>query len=235
MEVSEHQGKTLKYLAIEPDGYDPERRYPMVVLLHGFGASMGDLAGLCPAIDSRGYVYVCPSGPIAMRTGFGTVGYAWTPPRGSGEPEDAQRAEEMLAALFEEAMERYRVEPGQVVLGGFSQGGMMTYSSGLTDPDIFRGLVVLSSTVPDPDELRTRLPASRTQSIFISHGTSDSMISVEDARESLRFLEAEGYTPEYREYPMGHEINQEVLGDLVPWLHGVLPPLVLDAEGPTPA
>ena len=50
MEAKEHKGKTLKYLAIEPDGYDPNRRYPMIILLHGFGAHMGDLAGLTPAI-----------------------------------------------------------------------------------------------------------------------------------------------------------------------------------------
>ena len=42
--------------------------------------------------------------------------------------------------------------------------------------------------------------------------------------DGLDFLKAEGYSPEYHEYPMGHEINQDVLNDLVPWLKRVLPP-----------
>ena len=224
MEAKEYQGKTLRYLAVEPDGYDPGGRYPMVILLHGFGAHMGDLAGLCPAIDPEGYVYICPNAPISVQTGFGMVGYAWTPPGGGGTPEDADRAEGMLATLIDEVMTQYPVEPGEVILGGFSQGGMMTYRNGLPRPDIFGGLVVLSSRIPDADVLRGRLPAARTQPIFVAHGTVDPMISVEDARESRLFLESEGYGPDYREYDMGHEINQDVLDDLVPWIRRVLSP-----------
>ena len=85
MRVSECQGETLRYLSVEPDGYSPRRRYPMVVLLHGYGAQMGDLAGLCPAIDPQGILYICPNAPIPFRIGPGTVGYAWTP-SGGGAP-----------------------------------------------------------------------------------------------------------------------------------------------------
>ena len=231
MNVTEHQGSTLKYLAVEPDGYEPDRRYPMVVLMHGFGAGMADLAGLCPAIDREGYVYICPNAPIPIQIGPGMMGYAWTPPRDSGTPEDALRADEMLTGLVDEVTEIYNIEPGRIILGGFSQGGMMTYRNGLPSPDVFRGLAVLSSTVPDPDGLRARLPAGRQQPIFVAHGTADSMISIEDARESRRFLEAEGYTPDYREYAMGHEISQEVMADLVPWIRNALSPVRLEVRG----
>ena len=224
MEAKQRQGKTLKYLSIEPDGYDPNRRYPLVMLLHGFGASMADLAGLTPVIDTQGYVYVCPNAPIEVQIGPGSAGYAWTPPRESATPEDIERAEEMLAFHLEEVMSEYDVEPGQVILGGFSQGGMMTYRWGLTNPDMFQGLIVLSGSVPYPDTLRPRLPADRTQTIFIAHGVNDPLISIEDARVARSFVEAEGYAPEYREYPMGHEISQAVLDDLVPWIHRVIPP-----------
>ena len=50
------------------------------------------------------------------------------------------------------------------------------------------------------------------------------MISIEEGQGSREFLEAEGYSPEYREYAMGHEISQEVLRDVVPWIQKVLPP-----------
>jgi predicted esterase len=44
------------------------------------------------------------------------------------------------------------------------------------------------------------------------------------SRNAVAFLEAQGYQPLYREYPMGHEISLEVLNDLTPWIHQVLPP-----------
>ena len=101
---------------------------------------------------------------------------------------------------------------------------MMTYRMGLPRPDLFAGLIILSSRVPDPETVRLRLPADRSQPIFVAHGTSDAMISVEDARSSRDFLTTEGYSPEYHEYPMGHEINQDLLNDLVPWLKRTLAP-----------
>ena len=224
MEGKRYQGKTLVYLTIEPDGYTPEVDYPLVVLLHGFGANMDDLAGLCPAIDREGYVYACPNAPLAFSVGPGFTGYGWTPPRGQGTAEDAQRARDLLDVFFREVMDLYGVSPGRVVLGGFSQGGGMTYRCGLARPDTFRGLAALSSVMPDPEELRPTLPAQRDQPIFISHGTHDDVLPVEEGRRALEFLQAEGYAPDYREYPMRHEISPQVMADLVPWVKAVLPP-----------
>ena len=45
------EGGGLKYLVLEPDGYEEGREYPMVILMHGYGSSMSDLASLCPIID----------------------------------------------------------------------------------------------------------------------------------------------------------------------------------------
>ena len=230
MRVKEEDGRTLRYLVVEPDGFQPSTRYPMVVLLHGFGSHMRDLAGLCPALSSGGYVFALPNAPVPIQVGYGAVGYAWHAPAETGGSEQAERSEELLAGFFQDVLDEYHVEPGQAVLGGFSQGGMMAYRCGLTRPELFGRVVALSARVPEPDILRTRLPVSRTQGLFISHGTADTMISLEEGRESRRFLEAEGYRPEYHEYDMGHEINQDVLGDLAGWLREVLPPATLEVD-----
>ena len=79
--------------------------------------------------------------------------------------------------------------------------------------------------MPDSEEILPLLPTKRSQPIFISHGLSDHLITPERARHAKEFLETEGYTPVYQEYPIGHEISQDVLDDLVLWMHQVLPPL----------
>jgi phospholipase/carboxylesterase len=107
---------------------------------------------------------------------------------------------------------------------GFSQGGGMTYRCGLKSPDLFAGLVALSSTMPDQGELKSHLPAQRTQPIFIAHGIHDDLAPVERAREAKALLEGLGYRPQYREYAMRHEISQEMLEDLSPWVKSVLSP-----------
>ena len=45
MQGEVHEGPGLDYLTVLPDDYDPEASYPLVVMLHGFGANMHDLAG----------------------------------------------------------------------------------------------------------------------------------------------------------------------------------------------
>ena len=50
------------------------------------------------------------------------------------------------------------------------------------------------------------------------------------ARRSLRFLEEEGYKPEYHEYAIGHEISHEVVQDFGEWTRRVLPPALSGSD-----
>ena len=225
MQSEVRRGAGLEYLTVVPDGYDPEARYPLVIMLHGFGANMADLAGLAPAINSTGYVYACPNAPIAFNLGFGQTGYGWMPPRGQATPENVGNAERLLGEFFDEVAQGFQVAPGRAVLLGFSQGGGMTYRCGLQRQDMFCGLAALSATFPDPEELEARLPGACAQSIFIAHGRYDSMVSLDSGVKARRFLEEAGYSPEYHEYDMAHEIRPEVVDDLKSWLAAALPPL----------
>ena len=222
MEVKEHEGKALRYIVLEPEGYDRYRPYPLVILLHGFGSNMSDLVGLGPAIGERDFLYAFPNAPIEFSVGPGAVGYAWAAPPDASREQSTEEAQGKLDAFFEEVVDRYEVELGRVVLGGFSQGGMMTYNWGLPNPQLFHGLAVLSGKLPDPDALQARLPPGRDQAVFIAHGTLDTMIPVEEGRLSRRSLEAHGYAPKYHEHEMAHEITQEVVAELARWIHDVL-------------
>ena len=227
MEAHQHEGKSLPYIVVHPDGYQEGVRYPMIILLHGYGANMADLAGLAPAIHETGYVYACPNAPVPVPIGAGVMGYGWGAIGEQRTLEETQRIEEMLLAFFDEVMEQYSVSPGRVALGGFSQGGGMTIRLGLPRPDLFAGLFALSSGVGDLDEIRDRLPEQHNQPIFVAHGTEDPFLMDGRAQRSLALLEAEGYTPEYHEYAMAHEITPAVIADLTAWLQRVLPPLLL--------
>ncbi len=224
MKAERHQGGHLTYLSLLPDEYKPDHQYPLVILLHGFGANMQDLAGLAPVINSRGYLYACPNAPIPFDLGLGQSGYGWFPPQGRATPEDIKQAEDLLGGFFDEVLQQFHVPPRQAILMGFSQGGGMTYRCGLGRADTFAGLAALSASLPNPQELEPKLPVERSQPIFISHGLNDPLIPADSARTAREFLQGAGYSLEYHEYSMGHEISGEVLADLVPWMTKVLPP-----------
>ena len=54
MRAEIHEGTGLQYITVVPDDHDPEASYPLVIMLHGFGANMQDLAGLAPTINATG-------------------------------------------------------------------------------------------------------------------------------------------------------------------------------------
>jgi phospholipase/carboxylesterase len=224
MKAVERRGSTLEYLMLLPDDYAPEQRYPMIICLHGRGADMRDLAGLAPAIDSDGYVYVCPNAPVTIAIGPGYTGQAWYEPAGNPGAPAIEQALTALDGLVHEVFAEYQVAPGQALLLGFSQGGGMTYRYGILRPEMFAGLAILSGALRNPEALLPHLPASRTQRLFIAHGTHDPVLPVDLSRDAVAFLTAQGYQPLYREYPMGHEITTDVLNDLTLWIHQTLPP-----------
>jgi phospholipase/carboxylesterase len=217
------EGGALEYVLVTPEGYAANGTWPLVVLMHGYGANMYDLANLAPAIDPTGYVYAFPNAPYRL---MGMGGFSWSGDRpGAVEPEGPQQSvEQRLEAFTADVLERTKVEPGNVVLGGFSQGAGLSLRHGLVRPETFRGLIVLSGFFRDADLVRPKLPPDRNQPIFLAHGRQDTMIALDQALENKRFLESEGYAPEYHEYDMPHAVYPEVISDLVPWLHRVLPP-----------
>ncbi len=226
MESRTTEGKNLSYVLALPDGFWKEARYPLFVLLHGFGASMEDLAGLAPAIDDSGYAYAFPNAPYMVELGAATYGFSWAlgrpgvvpPPAGSPSVED------LLDGFLEEVMEETGAERGRIVLGGFSQGGGLTLRYGLPRPETFAGLAVLSGFFRDPDEVRPRLPKERTQPVFVAHGTRDAVVDPGAGRATKEFLDELGYQSEYHEYEMGHQITPPELRDLAAWLRATLPP-----------
>ena len=222
MKMMQGSAGGLEYVGVYPVDYQPDKVYPLIFLLHGFGANMHDLAGLASHVDSRNYVYLCPNGPLSVDIGPGFTGYAWTPMLGEKTMEDVRRAEDAVMGFVEEMMASHGVEDGRALLAGFSQGGMMTYQAGLPRPGAFAGLAALSARIDEREELFERLPEQRNQPIFIAHGLHDPLISVEAGRESRDLLVEAGYSPVYREYPMAHQITEEVIEDLADWVRATL-------------
>ena len=219
MEAKQFEGRCLRGLILEPDDYDTDREYPLIILLHGYGSNMADLAGLTPAISRTEYLFVCPNAPMPLDIGRGQTGFAWANFYGDSYTREALASEDKLMDYLEEVEARYRVRKNQLILGGFSQGGMMTYQIGLPRPQKFAGLFALSAMVKEPDIIRPRLPEWRDHAVFVAHGTHDTIATLEAGRGSRDLLREWGYAPEYHEYDgMAHEIRQEVIDDLVGWL-----------------
>ena len=129
----------------------------------------------------------------------------------------------MGGALLDELAAETGIPPERTVLGGFSQGAMMSYALGLgADRPRPRGIIALSGFVPTVEgfelDLERPLPP-----IAIGHGTYDPVIGVEWGRRAKELLEQAGADVLYRESPLPHTVDPAFLRELQPWLDAAVP------------
>jgi phospholipase/carboxylesterase len=193
-----------------------------LVLFHGRGADEADLLPLLDALDpERRLAGYTPRGPLSLPPG----GAHWYALGGIGTPEPGTfletypRADRWLRALAEET----GVPAERTVLGGFSQGAVMSYALGLgAGRPRPAGILALSGFLPQVDgwalDLDSPLPP-----IAIGHGTHDSTIEVVWGRRARQLLEEAGADVLYRESPIGHGIDPGFIPGLQAWLARLLP------------
>jgi phospholipase/carboxylesterase len=139
-------------------------------------------------------------------------------------------AREQLWAFLDTAAKRYPIDQRQLMVLGFSQGGVMAYSLGLGDPQRFAALAALSTWLPP--ELLDNLPdatAVQRLPILVQHGSRDELVQVDRARQSVERLRQWRMPLTYREYEMGHEISARSLTDLSTWLDEKVFPSIVPA------
>jgi phospholipase/carboxylesterase len=192
-----------------------------LVLFHGRGADEHDLFSLLDALDpERRLVGATPRGPLSLPPG----GAHWYELGGIGTPERETFSASYAAgsAWLEGFLSERGVGYDRVVLGGFSQGGVMAYSLGLGSGRPRPGAIVaFSSFVPTVDgfefDLSPPLPP-----VAIGHGTLDPVIEVEWGRRARALLENAGAEVLYRETPMFHQIDPEFVREVAGWLSSIL-------------
>ena len=208
---------SLEHL-VRPAAGDPAGA---LVLFHGRGTSEHDLFPLLDALDpQRRLLGATPRGPLALPPG----GAHWYVVREIGYPdrETFMSSYELAAAWLESLADETGLPPARTIIGGFSQGAVMSWALGLggTRPRP-AGIIALSGFVPTVDgfelDLSPPLPP-----VAIGHGTYDPVISVEFGRQAKKILEEAGADVLYRESPMPHSVDPSFIADPQPWVSDAL-------------
>jgi phospholipase/carboxylesterase len=198
---------------IRPAKGDPEGA---LVLLHGRGADEHDLFPLLDALDPDGRLLGATArGPLSLPPG----GAHWYIVRQIGYPDrdTFQSSYAQASEWVDDLLARHEIPHERTVIGGFSQGGVMSYALGLgSDRPRPAGIMALSSFIPTVDGFELGDPSGLP--VAIGHGTYDPVIPVEFGRAARDSLSAAGAEVTFRESPMPHAIDPGFLRDLRDWL-----------------
>lgn len=189
--------------------------HPTLVLLHGYGSNKEDLFGLQPYFP--GYNLLSLEAP----THLGNGGYAWYPITWEAAGKIINPADVSQAALDVISDVKSWVDlksiNGKMVLGGFSQGAILTAAVLKEWPNFADAYLMMSGYfLPEWEELpKINVPVLQT------HGTADPVIPFEWAHAgSKRIDHWTAYN--FKSYPMGHHLNAECIEDVQDFLKQVV-------------
>lgn len=180
-----------------PKNYDANKKYPLVIMLHGagsnhrlalrrvFGKSNGpgetdvEASRYFPSWKDVDFI-------VASPYARGTMGYQGV-------------AEKDVYDVLADVKQRFNIDEDRTYLTGLSMGGGGTVWLGLTRPDLWAALVPVCPAPPrGTDEY---LPNSLNIPMYFHHGDADQAVPVSVSRDWVKRLKENGTHVEYTEYP----------------------------------
>ncbi|SEF32269.1 phospholipase [Variovorax sp. NFACC27] len=211
----------LKFLA---QGAQPDVREPwLLVLMHGVGSNEQDLFGLARMLPPQFHV-------LSLRAPYvlSPDSYAWFEfdvlPSGERRIDEEQERESrfLVGEMVASASQQLGVPPERIVVGGFSQGGIMALSLLLTRPESVRAALVwhsrlLPQVVPHiaPPE------AFEGKALWVSHGSADNVIPPSAAQATRELARTLPLKLSGTDFPGAHEIRPAELQATLAWLQSL--------------
>lgn len=202
-----------------------------VLWMHGLGADGNDFPPIVPELalpNGHGIRFIFPHAPIIPVTlNQGMRMRAWY----DIQELDLRREHDMdglrrSSAQIQALLERERsagIAADRILLAGFSQGGAVALHLGLRHGEALAGIVALSTYLVDDGSLENeRSEANRRIPILQCHGTIDPMVPHERGMAARDRLQELGYSVDWHEYRMMHQVCLEEIEVVGAFIRGRL-------------
>lgn len=201
-----------------------------VVLLHGYDMKAEDLAPFVHSMKASA-LFLLPRGPMETPGG----NRAWwhidqqakaralmTGPRDLADeyPAGAEAARGQLTEFMSEIGRRY--QPQRLVVGGFSQGGMLACDFTLEGSVAIDGLVLLSASRIRSQQWQTRSARLAGLPVLVSHGRMDDDLAFAAGERLRDFAVAAGARVIWVPTEAGHQIPLIVWREFKRFIHALL-------------
>jgi len=209
--LSEIDSTLQPYTIKLPANFNPAKKYPLLVMLHGSGSN--DQAMLNNQLTENDFIEIAPYG------------------RGTSNCFTSDGAEIDVREAIEDAIKNYPVNASEIILAGFSMGGYGAYRIYHEYPGMFKGIAVFSGhpnlaakwlgegypDFLDPSYLKT----FRNTHVFIYHSRNDLNCPYDLTLQLVDKLKNTGAKVEFVTTSEGGHgiIEKEFLPQYFQWLH----------------
>jgi predicted esterase len=199
------------YTVYLPENYDQQKKYPLLVYLHGSASDETDIMGSSWLIP-KGFIAVAPFG------------------RGKSNGFTMDHAQEDIAEAIAAVGEDYAVDNSRILLTGFSMGGYGAYRTFFEAPRKYKAVAIFSGTptlrikdAPDFSEEKNLAPFAEIP-VFIFHGEKDMNCAFAITRDVAAKLIKAGASVELQIDPdKGHEMpTNSTIDVFMKWVEKVM-------------
>ncbi len=203
-----------------------------VIMLHGYGADGNDLISMAPymAKDLPNTVFYAPNAPTQQGAGYKWFNIDELAADTVFEHFDylqrlMERAKPVLPSIFDfiqKVANKYNLKPEQVVLMGFSQGGLLALMSGLLYAPSLGGIIGCSAVPLTINDSLSLNDVKSKPPVLLTHGTDDDVvpfIGMQISQSTLKNIGCQVQT--HTVDGMGHNIDASSMDAMIKFIASV--------------
>ena len=165
-----------------------------VILCHGYGGDGKDISILAGYWRSylQETIFICPDAP--EKCAASPSGFQWFDLMDQSPEQILSKslvAEVKLNKLIDEVKEKNNLSADKIIIGGFSQGCMISLQTGIKRKDKINSIIGYSGRIIDKDHLSKNI-VSRPN-IILMHGDADQVVTIEGLLEAKDFFNKNNY------------------------------------------
>ncbi len=191
-----------------------------VIFLHGLGADGFDFKNIFTSPKFNKIRFILPHAPyqpVTINQGFKMRAWYDLYDLSLEKDEDEmgmERSSFTIQKLIEEQISN-GIPSEKIIIGGFSQGAVMSFYIGLKYHKKLGGIAALSGYLPLKEKLTDSFKNELiSMPIFMAHGLYDNVIDIKLANNSFQKLLQKYNFINFEKYPMGHEVCEKEIDDL---------------------
>ncbi len=198
-----------------------------VIWLHGLGDSGDGFAPIVPELklpNNHAVRFIFPHAPQqAVTINQGYVMRSWYDIKSMDLHNRADMAGVLESEIKVKALIKEQIDSGiaasNIVLAGFSQGGVVGMFTGLRYPEKLAGIMALSCYLPNADALPEQLSVANSDTAILQqHGDNDDVVPLSAGKMANSLLQAKNYPVKWQTYPMAHNVHPTQVRDIAAWL-----------------
>lgn len=196
------------------------------IICHGFGAPGKDLVPVGQEMINafeglENTAFLFPAGPVQLDPQYDARAW-WMLDMArlqtlmeSGDTRDLKKemppelpqCAELINDLIDHACERFTIDRSKIVIGGFSQGAMLTTHVALTTAQPVGGLIIWSGALINQQQWEEALLSPPPTHVVQSHGKNDPVLPYTNAMELSELMAAKGVDSAFYPFNGPHTIS----------------------------